>query len=103
MMPVVVVNNRGVSVMPIVTAMPGVRREVGGVGIARSEVLTIRVRIILRAITGIFDHGLRQRRRCQRGRGKRGGADPSVFQSFSPRLLQAQDGEVLEIPPMSNW
>src|SRR5450631_3910194 len=52
-----------------------------GVGIARSEVLAIGVRIKLRAIAGVRDDGLRQCRACESCRGKCGGANQGEFHS----------------------
>src|ERR1700681_3355118 len=55
-----------------------------GVGIAGPEVLTIGIRVELRAIAGVFDNLLRQRGSCKSCRGNSGGADQC---KFHPGLL----------------
>src|SRR5260370_42620708 len=58
-------------VVAIVTAI--------GVRIARSQVLTICVRVDRGASAGVFDNGLRQSRRCESCRGNSGGANQCEF------------------------
>jgi hypothetical protein len=53
-----------------------------GVGIAGAEVLTIGVRVKLRAIAGVFDHLLRQRGRRESCRSNRSGANQCEFHPF---------------------
>src|SRR4051794_33875886 len=51
----------GVAVVPAAVAIAA-----AGIGIARSLILAVGVRIELRAVAGIVDHFLRRRRACQR-------------------------------------
>src|SRR6202795_1575841 len=80
-----------VAVLPVVVAgvvAIFVTVTVTGVGIAGTEILTIGVRVILGAISGIFDHLLRQRGSCETRRGNGGGAQCE----FHLDLLSVLDG-----------
>ena len=67
-------HDERVAVLPVVLPVTA-----GGVGIARSEILAIGIRIELGAVAGIFDNGLCHRR-CRGRRGEeRGGADQCEF------------------------
>src|ERR1700676_3242198 len=68
-----------ITVPPVVAIVTAI-----GVRIAGPEVLTIGVRVELRAIAGVFDNGLRQRGSCKGCRGNSGGADQC---EFHPDLL----------------
>src|SRR6266478_3052983 len=61
--------------------LPAVAPGTAGIGcrIARPVVLTIGVRVVLRAIAGFFDDGLRQCGSRESSRGDGGGADPCEF------------------------
>src|ERR1019366_9224918 len=71
------------AIVPVSMAVPGTAVVpignpaliIAGIGISRSHVLAIGVRIELRAIAGIVDHLLRHDRVCQRG-GKHHGSRP---------------------------
>src|SRR5260370_28811154 len=73
-----------VAVLPAITKVAAI-----GVRIARPEVLTICIRVELRAIAGVFDNLLRQCGSCGRCRNNSGGANQRVFHldllvGFSP-------------------
>ena len=51
--------DRSVAALPVVSIVAAI-----GVGIAGSQVLAICVRVELRAVAGVVDHGLRQRGSC---------------------------------------
>src|SRR6266404_6759121 len=63
-----------VAVLPAITIVAAV-----GVRIARPQVLTICIRVELRAIAGVFDNLLRQCGSCGSCRNNGGGSNQSVF------------------------
>ena len=97
--PAIVVPAVMPAIIPIVASIPvmipvrtvgGPVLIVAGVGISRSEILTIGVRIKLRAIAGVGDHLLRHRRSGQRGsQNDRGGAEKSRFDHALTPFLKA--------------
>src|SRR4051812_42051716 len=68
-----------------------------GVGIARSLVLAVGVRIELRAVAGVVDHFLRPGRACQRGGGKCGG-QTCKFHGALLVVLDAEPGNAACVP-----
>src|SRR5260370_5012350 len=63
-----------VAVLPAITKVAAI-----GVGMDRPEVLTICIRVELRAIAGVFDNLLRQCGSCGSCRNNSGGANQRVF------------------------
>jgi hypothetical protein len=70
-----------------VAALPVVTPAAIGVGIARAKVLAICIRVVLRAVAGIGDNGLRQRRGCERRPDRSGSADQCEFHLGLPNVV----------------
>src|SRR4051794_10220612 len=79
-MPVPARPHRGIAIVPAAAVIAA-----AGIGVARSLVLAIGVRIELRAVAGIVDHLLRRRRRRK---GRSGGEDGCRDYVFHVALLR---------------